>query len=279
MKKLLCISGIITVLFLILLLSGWAYADSTPKEATRQGNEHYAAGRYGEALSAYETGLVVSPENKTLNFNAAQTAYILGEYEKAASYYMKAGDSIEKFLNFGNSVFKLGEATSDANQQMEYYMQALQIYLEGITKYPQDVPLKYNFETLKKIIEELMQNQEQQGEDGESQEDSEDGESQEQQGEDSESQEQQDEDSESQEQQGENSESQEESGEEQSQAQESQEGNSDDEQQESYAQDEAESTTDQEAIERILEMLESQEETSLKNNQGVVGGKDGKNGW
>ena len=36
---------------------------------------------------------------------------------------------------------------------------------------------------------------------------------------------------------------------------------------------------DRESIERILQMLESQEEESLKNNREVIRGKEGGNGW
>lgn len=273
MKKILYMSGIVTILLLPLLLSGWADTDDTVKESLRQGNRRYESADYAEALKLYETGLAASPENKTLNFNAAQAAYILGEYEKAIEYYEKAGDNTDKFLNAGNICFRTGDTVQDINQKAQYYSQALQIYMEGITKFPQDVPLKYNYELVKEKLEELLPDMEQENnEQGEGGEESQEQENTENAGGD---QGQESENAEaSQENQEQDSDQDENSNDEQSQSQEGDDG-----QQGSYAQNDGEEAPDQETIERILQMLEAQEEESLKNNQEVVGGNEGKNGW
>lgn len=284
MRKILCISGVITVLFLSLLLTGWADADSGLNKALRQGNERYASAKYEEALKSYETGLETESENKMMNFNAGQAAYLLGDYEKASQYYEKAEDCVDKFLNAGNIFFRAGNAVEDANQKAQCYAQALQIYREGIIKYPQNVPLKYNYETVKALVDELLEEMDQEGEgdSGDQNDEQSEGESNEGQGEshneESQSgQEQESEDTENaQEEQEQSSEQAGDSGDAQDESQEGGEG-----EQEAYSQDESEDEydPDQEAIERILEMLENQEEESLKNNQGVVGGKDDTNGW
>ncbi|MCL1873688.1 MAG: tetratricopeptide repeat protein [Clostridiales bacterium] len=265
MKKIFWISGIIALLLLLLLLTGIAGADGEAKKALNQGNAEYNLTKYKEALNSYETGLGSNPENQILNLNAAQAAFALGEYDKAIEYYGKAKDSLEKFLNAGNICYWAGEAVEEPEQKVQFYGMALEIYLEGITKYPENVPLKYNFETVKEKLEELLEDMEQENsgesEDGESQE----GEEQESEGaEAAEGEEEEQNSSEA-----ESSEAAE--GEEQEGAEDEQEAGSPDE--------DEEEDPDWEAIERILRLLESQEEEGLKNNQEVKQGNNGKGDW
>ena len=335
MKKALLISGVIAILLLSLLLAGWADTDDAVKRALRQGGRLYSASEYAPALESYEAGLIANPDNKDLNFNAAQSAYKIGDYEKAAGYYDKSDDCAEKFLNLGNIYFKAGEAAADQNQMAQFYTQAVQTYREGITKFPQDVPLKYNYELAKEKLEELLENMQQEsGNDDQNNEESENGdqnegenESESEGGDRSEEENEnkggnQSEGGDSREDQEQGGQTQGESGEEQEKEQESetagesgenpdgadaaeeesgtqkqgesgaeedggaqkQDGNSDDGegQQGAYNQDEAGIGQDMQTIERILEMLESEEKDSLKNNQEVVvtdEGKEGHNGW
>ena len=305
-------SGILSVLLLTLLLTGWADADYSAKTALRLGNQQYDAARYAQALAAYEAGLAADPDNEALNFNAAQAAYMIGDYEKAALYYEKSGDSVEKYLNGGNIFFKVGDAVEDSEAKAQCYAEALLIYHEGIIKFPQNVPLKYNFELVREQLERLMDDMEQEGDgqDGEEGDDESEGESQSGEGEEGEDEDQSEgqsgeegdeeesEDGTSQDGQEQDEEDQGESGEGEEQEAESAESadgdddsdeesaarNSDGqdqegEQQSAYNQEEAEYEQDRAAIDRILEVLESLEQESLKNNQDVVRGKEGKNGW
>ncbi|MDR0490304.1 MAG: hypothetical protein LBH28_03530 [Oscillospiraceae bacterium] len=280
MKKVILVSGIFTVLLLTLLLTGFADKDDGVKKAMRQGNTRYESAAYAEALPCYETGLVTDPENKTLNFNAAQAAYLLGEYEKAAEYYEKSEDSIEKYLNVGNMFSKLADYLQDDNEKLQCYLQALQIYHDGIILFPQNVPLKYNYESVKEKADELASNMEQENNDQN------DGESDESQEQDNQNQDGSDE-GQSQEQEGQNAEEDEsaeqEQGDEQDgeqdSVQDSEQNGEQDNEQDSYSQEQDESELDEEAIERILGILESQEEESLKNNQEVIRGDNGKYGW
>ena len=127
MRVIIWISGVVAGVLLILLLTGVVGAESAVDNALRQGNRHFALAEYEQALSFYETGLADSPDNKQLNFCAAQAAYLLGDYGKAAMYYEKSEDCIEKFLNAGNAAVKLGDmlqalrqaAVQDAEQRRE----------------------------------------------------------------------------------------------------------------------------------------------------------------
>jgi Ca-activated chloride channel family protein len=304
MKKVMIISGIITAVMLALLLTGWAEkTESDEQIALRQGNIHYINAEYGEALEFYD----------------------------------KAGDSIDRFLNAGNAAFRFGEAEPDIdpyasylNMKVRFYEQALKTYEDGILKYPQNVPLKYNYEFVKKRLEELSQENEQnegnkqesdegeqnqgdgneqdkgengdQGENGGEQDignnQSDSGDEQNQSKEQSESSGEQESgesgegetgsEEQADQQQGQDSLNEDETGNEQTEAQVS-DGEADDEKNSAqdtgdqpmgaYSPDGGEFTTDREAINRILLMLESQEEESLKNNREVAGGKDDQNGW
>jgi len=242
MKKILLISGVLAALVFALLISGAVGADEAVNKVLRQGNSRHSAALYRYALNTYEKGLLDNPENEALNFNAAQTAYVLGEYQKAVEYYEKAEDCAEKYLNAGNIFFRAGESLEDDEQKLQCYLQALQFYYDGIVKYPQDVPLKYNYEALMEKIdvtsEDSEQSEEGEGDDGE---------------------------------EGEEQDGEEQNGEEGEEEQYNQ-GEEDEDENE-------EEDLDQEAIERILRMLENQEAENLKNNQEVVDGGDSKNDW
>jgi len=300
MKKFLLISGIITFAFFIVMLTGFSAQDDAVKKAMRQGNQMYESAVYQEALELYETGLNASADNIALNFNAAQAAYLLGEYERAVDYYEKSGDNVEKYLNTGNTFFMIGNFLEESEQKLQCYLQALKYYYDGIVLFPQNVPLKYNYEVVKELADDLLKNMDQENNDqnsGDGDENQEEGEQS--QGESSDGQDQdesaseqdQAESSDAQEQEGSAAEQDEdESSAEQSQAEEGENAGEDensareddegqDNERDAYQQDDEVIELDQEAIERILRMLESQEQESLKNNQEVKKGKDGKNGW
>jgi len=204
--------------------------------------------------------------SKTLWISGIVAALLLalqltGAYEKAASSFEKHEDSVHSFLNAGNAGFQLGEAAADPQEKMQHYLQAMQTYREGILRFPQDVPLKYNYETVKAKIEELLEDMEgengDRNEEGDNQEDPEQGD-----------------------------ENQKGADGEQGQEQEPQDTNEDQarqDQEQAAPQDESEQqqegAQDREAIARILEILESQEDESLKNNREVVGGKEERYGW
>ncbi|MCL1792324.1 MAG: hypothetical protein FWG34_00485 [Oscillospiraceae bacterium] len=184
--------------------------------------------------------------------SGAAAIFLLALMVLGAGKNEKADEYAEKYLHDGNIFFRAGDAAEEEDQKMQHYAQALRIYQEGITKFPQDVPLKYNYELLLEKIEMTAQeSQEQNQEDG-------DGDSSE--GEDAQTKEQDSGDGQ------------------EDQAQEGEEGGESEENREEGEDGQNESELDEEAIERILQMLENQEEESLKNNQEIVGGGD-ENGW
>ena len=304
MKKLFFSSGIVAILLLAMLLTGLGGEDDAIKAAIRKGNKEYESGNYPSALNMYEAGLELYPDSEALNANAAHTAYMLGEYGKAIEYYAGAGDGIEKSLNIGNILYWAGSATVDTAQKMQLYEQAMQVYMEGIIQFPQNVPLKYNYELLNGEIKAIQDEMKQEGESQSADQDEDQNADQDEdqsadqdesqggdQGEDQDEAQSEDQEEAQSEAQEENAEQGEDSGADESEGEDSgadegdtDEGDTDDtddgdEQMDSYSQAEIEGETDLDAIAKILQMLELQEEQSLKNNQEVVGGNAGNGGW
>ena len=284
MKKAPYIFGLLAVITLSLLLTGWVNFDEAAPQALRAGNRLYALAQYEAALATYETGLEIHPDDEVLNFNAAQAAMELGEFEKAAQYYELAADNADKYLNAGNIYYAVGNAVEETDAKVQFYAKALLIYQEGIVLYPQNVPLKFNYEFVKALLDE--ENQSEDSGEGDKQEGDEDSEQR-----DGEASEQDSSEQDSSEQNS-NEESQGQEGEEQADTQdeEAPDLNEEENMQEQGAEGEEENEdalsageeeyeADMEAIQRILEILESQEEESLKNNQNVMQGKDGKIDW
>jgi len=296
------VSGALSVLLLIPLLTGWADADYKAKSSLRLGNERYASGAYTQALGAYETGLEARSEDSGLITGAAQSAYMTCDYEKAVKLFEKADDSVEKYLNYGNAFYYSGASLEDAGQKARFYAQAALIYKEGIIKYPRDVTLKFNYEFVKAELQSLQDETKGSGEideSGESDESSENGESGENaesgEGENNEEQEsggagdneqneengqdQQDEKSE-QDGQDKQDEQDKQKGQDDTSGQDDPDTQGEEEQDALSSREESDGNgADKEAIARILEALESKEEESLKNNQRVKAGKAEGNGW
>ena len=286
MKKVFWISGIITVLLLSLILTGMVNTDDSAYIALRQGNMQFASGEYENALRTFEIGLEAAPENNALNFSAGQSAYMLGEYEKAIEYFDKSEDSIEKFLNSGNASFRLGESGAD-EQQLQNYTQAMETFHRGIIRFPQNIELKYNYEVIREIINDLLndtnqdneQGDDNQEQDNEEQNGSDDGQNPDQ-GEDLEDSQQDQENSDSSQQAQEESEESQAQDPEQEEApvQEQNEEESEQQGEENSTQEEGDEL-DREATERILRILEGMESESLKNNQEVTVGDEGNYAW
>jgi|LFRM01.1.fsa_nt_gb Ca-activated chloride channel family protein len=258
MKKIVWLSGVAAALLLPLLLTGWADQKDTVHKAFRAGNEQYASDQYGEALKFYEQGLEADPEHTALNFNAAQAAYQMGDYEKAVRYYERADASVEKYLNAGNSLVKTGDAVVEQSEKQQYYSQALEVYKEGIIKYPQDVHLKFNYELIKQKLDQLSEEMEEENESSQPDQQSDDQDDKQDDNQDHQDSQTSDDN--------EQQNTQEDSGNQnQDQSSQPEEGFQDEQ--------------DWEAVARILEMLAGEEEESLKNNQGVVVGRDDAYGW
>ncbi len=152
------IAGMLLLILVILLLAGLISFSPGIRNAVVKGNRYYSEGSYNKALKAYKKGLSEKTEDPKLNFNAGQASYSLKNYRQAVSYYDKASETVDKYLNAGNSCYKQAENVQNPNQKIKLYQQALDLYHQGILKFPQEISLKYNYELVKSKIDEMKKN-------------------------------------------------------------------------------------------------------------------------
>lgn len=315
MRKVFIVSGVMLTALLVLFLFGMLDFGNGVRKHILEGNGHYAAGEYDKALEVYKTGLDREPGNKKLGYNSGQVSYILKDYQQAASFFANSSDNKDKYLNWGNSLLRLGDEATDETLKFQCYNQALEVYRQGILSYPENMELKYNYEYVLDKIGAMNHNSEnQQDRDGEDRQDQDSEDRRDQDGEDQQDQDgenQQDQEEESQDQNGGGS--RQDSGQDENSGSEEQENSRQDEQEgESERQDESGSNEDQRdesggggdwqddnqqvqdnrapqgqqdtltgtELEQVLEMLERQEEDSLKNNREIrTHGKEDKYDW
>jgi Ca-activated chloride channel family protein len=275
MKKLFFISGALTLAFSILFIFGILDFNHAVGRALTTGNRLYAEEAFEKALEAYNAGLQKEPENKMLNYNAAQACYQMKAYDKAIELYGKASATVDMYLNWGNSSLRLGDGTEDASQKLQHYANALEAYKQGILAFPQNVELKYNYEYVLEKLKELqndMQNQQQDNQENQEGQDQNQQQGGGQQNQGGNPQDQQND------QQG-NQQNEENSQDDQQQSEPS--PASGDEENAGQAGSSPEETAQNSSeIERILQMLEKQEEQALKNNQRIRDkGKEDEHDW
>ncbi|AEV66805.1 tetratricopeptide repeat protein [Acetivibrio clariflavus] len=289
MKIVSIVTGLLITALMILFFTGQISFDGSINEIIKNGNKEYDTKNYQQALETYQKGLDKHPNDAKLNYNSGQALYQLAGYDEAINYYAKADNTPDKYINSGNCSVKLAESTDDPVQKQLLYQQALETYKEGIIAFPQNIPLKYNYEYVKSKLDELkeQQNNEQQNE-NENQENEEDkNNNQNQQGNNSQQDDNQNKQDENQEQNQQNRQSPESNPNEDSEQKNTEknqqpsqdkettgqdEAQKDNKEQNSRSMDESDSSDPEQNdsnIAQILRMLEKQEEQSLKNNQEI----------
>ncbi|WP_010246557.1 tetratricopeptide repeat protein [Acetivibrio cellulolyticus] len=154
------ISGLLIVALIIMFFTGAIDFENSINESIITGNRSYAANNYEQALETYKKGLGQNSEEPRLNYNSGQASYHLNKYEDAVNYYIKTSDTPDKYLNSGNSSLKLADRAADAGQKQQYYQQALETYKKGIIAFPENIPLKYNYEYVKSKLDDQKDNNE-----------------------------------------------------------------------------------------------------------------------
>jgi len=147
-----------------------------PHQRAREANRLYDAGKYDDAVAAYNQALIDHPDSPLLHFNLGDAAYKGGKYEAAATAFEQVpaadqdpGRSARVAYNLGNAKYRLGAAAEDADAKraLTLYGEALAAYRRALGAAPDDEDPKFNYElvaqklaALKKKLEE-QQKQEQ----------------------------------------------------------------------------------------------------------------------
>jgi Ca-activated chloride channel family protein len=147
-------------------------AGDTPRELIEQGNAHYAAGRYAEALRSYEqAALGQAHPTPELVHDQAAARFKLGEIEDARDLWAglkDVGDAAfgaRTHYNLGNCDYAdalTAVRTQDAQKALKLLAQAADQYRESLRLDPAMEDARANLELtqlLKRQIEEQAQNQ------------------------------------------------------------------------------------------------------------------------
>ena len=141
-----------------------APVSASPSSALRE----YKAGKYDQALKEYERLLKKKNDDPRLHFNAGAAAYRNQQFDEAAKQFNATLASPDlklqglAYYNEGNALYHLGEQNPDPKKRTEAWEKALQDYQSTMKLNPQDADAKFNYDFVKKRLEELKQQQQQQ---------------------------------------------------------------------------------------------------------------------
>jgi Ca-activated chloride channel family protein len=144
----------------IILLPGVASASSG--SALRS----YNKGQFTDAQKEYERLAATDKSNDPrLQFNAGTAAYRNGIFDVAAQHLLKTLSARDvklqqqAYYNLGNALYRVGEGAEDAKQKQESWENALKSFDGARQLATNDLDARYNYEFVKKKLEELKQQQ------------------------------------------------------------------------------------------------------------------------
>ncbi len=136
-------------------------AVASPSSALRE----YKAGQYDQALKEYERLLQKKKDDPRLHFNAGTAAYRNQQFDEAAKQFHATLDAPDlklqglAYYNEGNALYHLGERNPDPKKRQESWENALQNYQNTMHLNPHDADAKFNYDFVKKRLEQLKQQQ------------------------------------------------------------------------------------------------------------------------
>ncbi len=146
---------------LIIFLAFAANALGSPASALRE----YKDGKYDNALKDYQKALEKKKDDPRLHFNAGAAAYKGKNFEEAAKQFDEALNSPDlkliqqAYYNRGNAHYFLGESNPDPTKKTESWEEAVKDFESAMKVNPQDADAKFNYDYVKKKLEELKQQQ------------------------------------------------------------------------------------------------------------------------
>ena len=153
-----------------LLILGFA---TSADASVRSGEKAFHKGDYAKAEQEYRQAAVKSPDKPVLQFNHGAAAYKSGNFVAAAQSFakaMKTGDlklQQDDYYNLGNTQYRIGQKTEKANTQetIKSWENAVQSYEAALKLKTDDADAKYNRDLVRRKLEELKKQQDQQSQD------------------------------------------------------------------------------------------------------------------
>jgi Ca-activated chloride channel family protein len=160
-------AGLRAAAALLALLALSMSALGSPASALRE----YKTGKYDNALKDYQQALEKKKDDPRLHFNAGAAAYKSKDFEEAAKQFDEALNSPDlklleqSYYNRGNARYYLGDSNPDPSKKTETWEEAVKDFESAMKLNAQDPDAKFNYEFVKKRLEELRQQQQQQKKD------------------------------------------------------------------------------------------------------------------
>ncbi len=149
-------------------------AQKDVRKNIRKGNKEYKAQKYSDAASFYEKAIEENPTSNEANYNLGNTLYNQKEWDKAIEFYNNSNSAEgENSVNVSSAMHNIGNAMlrkKELNDAMEAYKMALRLN-------PEDDETRYNLA----VVQKMIQDEEQQQDDGEDDQEQQQQEQQEQQ--------------------------------------------------------------------------------------------------
>ena len=137
------------------------------------GVEAYQAGDYAEAAKDFATRLKHSPDSPTLLFNLGATAYKQNNFSAAVEYFSSVlassalthAQRTAATYNLANALTRRGETTQEIEAKRADWTSAIDHYETVIQNESDNTQAKENLEMVKKLLEDLDNQQEEQEQD------------------------------------------------------------------------------------------------------------------
>ncbi|MDX2225772.1 MAG: VWA domain-containing protein [Verrucomicrobiae bacterium] len=166
------------VLILLAGLLGAGPLAASPQSAERE----YKAGQYQKAEETYRKESLKKPADARLQFNLGAAAFKSGNFQSALEAFRKSlqTDKVDlqqqSLYNIGNSLYRLGQQTekNEPKSTITQWEEALKSYEGALALNKEDADAQFNYELVKRKLEELKKQQDQKQQQQQSQKDQQD---------------------------------------------------------------------------------------------------------
>lgn len=140
-----------------------------------RGNRLYRAGKYAEAVTAYQAALQAGDDSPELRYNLGTALVRLGRYEEAEQHLRAALDAVDPELrqrtlyNLGNRFLEEARASTQPQEQGPMLRTAIEAYQRALRLEPGDAEAKWNLEMALREEEQQQQSQPSEDQSGQNQ--------------------------------------------------------------------------------------------------------------
>ena len=172
----------IAIIVLFLLITPNKAFSADPEKITNEGNALYEEGKYQEAIEKYNEAKTLNPNSDIINYDIGAALYKKKDYDNSlkSSTTALATENVliesNANYNIGSGKYRIGTSREIKNPEeaIKLFKESLKYYKRAIEINNDDLDAKFNYEFIKKKIEELENQENQQNQENqENQEDQE----------------------------------------------------------------------------------------------------------